>query len=236
MVSARNDAHKTQYILSVINIKKWLWLNRVVYLCNFRIAKYYPLYSVKRNTWIVLARCRAFIHWAYPVLDTNKKTKRVNILFQPLPAMLGGTKTGIIPPTKTLRHKKDPIISKPSGCMLTGVITGFSTRGFSVLCSHGLVNTWPWEGVVFVWLLRSVMDWRGKDYKSPAPKKAPVKDQWTLLGMWCKKTCIGDSMDKTVTGVGFHQTASPNFLMDTCNFIIRHAVFNQIFGVGFHPI
>ena len=48
-----------------------------------------------------------------------------------------------------------------------------------------------------------------------------------------QKMSIGVSMDKTLTGVGFHQTVSPNFLMDTINFIIGHAVFNQIFGVGF---
>ena len=57
------------------------------------------------------------------------------------------------------------------------VIAVFPTRGFSVLCSDDSVSTGPSEVTVFVWAIRSVMDWRDKDYKSPAPKKAPVKDQ-----------------------------------------------------------
>ena len=61
--------------------------------------------------------------------------------------------------------------------MMTGVIAGFPTRGFSVLCSNDSVKTGPSKVAVFVWTIRSAMDWRGKDYKSPAPKKAPVKDQ-----------------------------------------------------------
>jgi hypothetical protein len=60
--------------------------------------------------------------------------------------------------------------------MLTAVIAGFPTRGFSVLCSNDAVKTGPSKVAVFVWLLRSAMDWRGKDYKSSTPKKAPVLD------------------------------------------------------------
>ena len=76
--------------------------------------------------------------------------------------------------TKPSDIKKDPIRSQPSGCMLTGVITEFPTRGFSVLCSHDRANTGPSKVTVFVWTLRSAMDWRDKDCQSSAPKKAPV--------------------------------------------------------------
>ena len=66
--------------------------------------------------------------------------------------------------TKPSAIKKAQIKSEPSGCLLTGVIAEFSTRGFSVLCSDDILNTGPWEVVVFVWVLRSVMDRRDKDY------------------------------------------------------------------------
>ena len=66
------------------------------------------------------------------------------------------------------------------------VITEFPTRGFSVLCSHDIVNTGPSEVTVFVWVLGSVMDWRDKDYQSLAPKKAPVLNQCDGF-MVCRK-------------------------------------------------
>jgi hypothetical protein len=49
------------------------------------------------------------------------------------------------------------------------------------------------------------MDWRDKDYQSPAPKKAPVQNQCDDFMMCSKTTSIGVSMDKTVTGVGLHK-------------------------------
>jgi hypothetical protein len=55
-----------------------------------------------------------------------------------------------------------------------------------------------------VWLLRSVMDWRDKDYQSPAQKKAPVQNQCDDFMVCVNTTSIGVSMAKTVTGVGLH--------------------------------
>jgi hypothetical protein len=55
--------------------------------------------------------------------------------------------------------------------MLTGVISEFSTRGFSVLCSGDSANTGALRGCVFYVAMKSVMDWRDKDYQSPALNK-----------------------------------------------------------------
>jgi len=49
------------------------------------------------------------------------------------------------------------------------------------------------------------MDWRDKDYQSPAPKKAPVPTQCDGFMVCVKTTSIGVSMDKTVTGVELHK-------------------------------
>ena len=56
-----------------------------------------------------------------------------------------------------------------------------------------------------MWTIRSVMDWRDKDYQSLAPKKAPVKDQCHGFYDVQKKITIDVSMDKTVTGAGLHK-------------------------------
>ena len=76
--------------------------------------------------------------------------------------------------TKPSDINKAPIRSEPSKFSLIAVITEFSTRGFSVLCSNDSVNTGPSEVTVFVWTIRSAMDWRDKDYQSLAPKKTPT--------------------------------------------------------------
>ena len=46
-----------------------------------------------------------------------------------------------------------------------------------------------------------MMAWRDKDYQSSALKKVPVPTQRDGFMVCRKNTAIGDSMDKTVTGV-----------------------------------
>ena len=89
--------------------------------------------------------------------------------------------------------------------MLTAVITEFSTRGSSVLCSDDLASTVLREATVFVWTIKSVMNGRAKDYQSLALKKTPVPTQCDGFMVCVKTTSIGVSMDKTVTGVELHK-------------------------------
>ena len=70
--------------------------------------------------------------------------------------------------------KKAPIRSEPLEFMVPRGGIEPSTRGFSVLCSDDSVSTGPSEVTVFVWAIRSVMDWRDKDYQSLILKKAPL--------------------------------------------------------------
>ena len=52
--------------------------------------------------------------------------------------------------------KKTLIRLESSGCIPKGVMTEFSTRGFSVICSNDWAKTGPWEVTIFVWVLGSV--------------------------------------------------------------------------------
>ena len=76
--------------------------------------------------------------------------------------------------TKPSDIKKAPIRSEPSKFSLIAVIIDFPTRGFSVLCSNDSVKTGPSKVTVFVWTIRSAMDWRDEDYQSLVLKKVPT--------------------------------------------------------------
>ena len=84
---------------------------------------------------------------------------------------------------------------------MTGVITELPTRGFSVLCSDDLASTVLREVTVFCVDTQISDGLARQGLLVPGSQESSGKGSVIAFRNVMQKTCIGDSMDKTVIGV-----------------------------------